>query len=49
MKKKAPEKQLCEWFALCRNPAEGSPMPHPAFPNGVPICARCRKRVESLS
>jgi hypothetical protein len=35
------ERQLCEWFALCRNTAEGV-RPHPVL-GEVPICKRCDK------
>ncbi len=35
----------CEWFALCDHPAIGT-VAHPAFVDGVPICARCAKRME---
>lgn len=31
--------QLCEWYALCMNPAVGT-TPHPILGN-VPICQRC--------
>jgi len=31
--------QLCEWFAMCANPADGM-MPHPIL-GGVPCCERC--------
>jgi hypothetical protein len=34
----------CEWFALCDHPATGT-MPHPIL-GDVPICDRCRTRVE---
>lgn len=32
-------RQLCEWFALCGQPAAGA-LPHPIL-GGVPCCARC--------
>lgn len=35
----------CRWFALCDRPAIGT-VGHPAFPDGVAICARCASRME---
>lgn len=35
----------CEWFALCNHPAAGL-VAHPAFPGGVPTCARCADRFD---
>jgi hypothetical protein len=35
---------LCQWYALCENPATGT-MPHPVLGN-VPICERCAERVD---
>jgi hypothetical protein len=37
---------ICEWFALCDHEAT-SLMPHPIL-GEVPICERCRAKVESL-
>jgi hypothetical protein len=37
----------CQWFLFCNNPAT-STMRHPTLGN-VPICDRCRARVEALS
>jgi hypothetical protein len=37
----------CEWFALCDNRATGT-MPHPVL-GEVPICDRCRTKVEALA
>lgn len=34
--------QVCEWFALCENPATGT-TPHPIL-GAVPTCDRCAKR-----
>lgn len=31
--------QLCEWYALCMNPAEGT-VTHPIL-GEVPTCSRC--------
>jgi hypothetical protein len=39
--------RACQWFALCDNPATGH-MPHPIL-GSVPICDRCRAKVEALS
>jgi hypothetical protein len=39
--------RLCQWFALCDQPATGT-MPHPIL-GDVPICDRCREFVESNS
>lgn len=36
----------CEWFALCDHPATGT-MPHPIL-GDVPICDRCRAKVEAM-
>lgn len=38
--------RICEWFALCGRPATGS-MSHPVL-GDVPICDRCREKVEAL-
>jgi hypothetical protein len=38
--------QLCEWWAMCANEATGT-MPHPII-GDVPICDRCRAKVEQL-
>ena len=35
----------CEWFALCDHEAIGL-VRHPAFPDGVPTCARCAERFD---
>ena len=37
---------LCAWFALCPNQATTT-MPHPIL-GDVPICARCKARMEAL-
>jgi hypothetical protein len=37
---------ICEWFALCDHAATGT-MTHPIL-GEVPICDRCRAKVESL-
>lgn len=37
---------LCEWFALCDNPATGTE-PHPIL-GDVPICDRCAAKVAAL-
>lgn len=37
---------VCQWWALCDHPATGA-MPHPVIGN-VPICDRCRKKVNEL-
>ena len=36
----------CEWFALCDHEATGT-MAHPIL-GDVPICDRCRAKVEAL-
>lgn len=36
----------CLWFALCDREADRL-VPHPAFPGGVPTCARCYERSRS--
>jgi len=38
--------QLCEWFALCTNPATKT-RPHPIL-GAVPICDRCDARIARL-
>jgi hypothetical protein len=37
---------VCEWFALCTNPAIGL-LPHPVL-KLVPVCQRCCDKVEAL-
>jgi hypothetical protein len=34
---------VCEWFALCDNPAVGT-LPHPVL-GDVPVCDRCADKV----
>jgi hypothetical protein len=36
------DRETCEWFALCTNPATGT-LTHPTI-GEVPICDRCRER-----
>jgi hypothetical protein len=38
--------ELCEWFALCDHQATGT-LDHPVL-GAVPICDRCRDRVEAM-
>ncbi len=40
----AEDDRLCQWFALCTNPAALT-MPHPIL-GSVPICDRCASRSE---
>jgi hypothetical protein len=40
------ETTLCQWFALCDHVAVTT-MGHPIL-GDVPICARCKAKVESL-
>ena len=42
---KMTTQQLCEWFALCTNPATTTE-PHVVL-GEVPICARCQKKIQS--
>jgi hypothetical protein len=36
---------ICSWFALCDRPATDV-VQHPVL-GGVPVCARCKRRVEA--
>lgn len=38
---------ICEWFALCENESTGT-QPHPIL-GDVPICGRCKEKVEALT
>jgi len=44
---KAKKAGTCQWFLLCDHPATGT-MAHPIL-GSVPICDRCREKVERLS
>ena len=35
---------VCQWFVKCDLPAV-SLQPHPAFDGGVPICQRCKEKL----
>lgn len=41
------EPTLCRWWALCDQEADGTRQ-HPIL-GAVPICPRCREKVEALS
>lgn len=38
----------CQWFVRCTNPATTT-IPHPAKPQGVPCCQRCKDKYDRLS
>jgi hypothetical protein len=44
----AVEPPRCGWFIPCDNVADAGRIEHPACPDGVPVCSRCRALVDQL-